>query len=143
MNLIQMRLLHYDELLAAARGDIPADTLIHGGKILNVMTGEILEGDIAIHKGFIVAMFARNTQARQKINASGKIALPAFIDPHIIARSCPLPFSHCPQRRGRRSPTGASGTRTERPWFLSFPGRNAKASGPLTAFACCTTWPSR
>jgi len=53
MNLIEMRREHYDEMLAAARGDIPVDTLIHGGRILNVLTGEILKGDIAIHSRFI------------------------------------------------------------------------------------------
>ena len=36
MNLMEMRLNHYDEMLAAARGDIPANTLVHGGRILNV-----------------------------------------------------------------------------------------------------------
>lgn len=91
MDLIQMRLACYDDLLAAARGDVPADMLIHGGKILNVMTGEILKGDIAIHKGFIVSMFAKNVQAKQKIDASGKIALPAFIDPHIHIESSMVP----------------------------------------------------
>ena len=70
---------------------MPADTLIHGGKILNVMTGDILKGDIAIHKGFIASMFAKNVQAKQKIDASGKIALPAFIDPHIHIESSMVP----------------------------------------------------
>ena len=87
MDLIQMRLACYDELLAAARGDVPADTLVHGGKILNVMTGDILKGDIAVHKGFVVSMFAKDIQARQTVDASGKVILPAFIDPHIHVES--------------------------------------------------------
>jgi len=92
MDLMEMRLHHYDEILAAARGDIPADTLIHGGRILNVLTGDILDGDIAIHRGFIVSLFAEGIQATEKIDASGKIALPAFIDPHIhIESSMVLP----------------------------------------------------
>ena len=92
MNLVEKRLNHYDEMLAAARGDVPVDTLIHGGRILNVLTGDILDGDIAIHKGFIVSLFAQNIQATEKIDASGKIAIPAFIDPHIhIESSMVLP----------------------------------------------------
>ncbi|MGC9523461.1 MAG: hypothetical protein ACP5HG_16490 [Anaerolineae bacterium] len=63
MGLLERRIEHYDDLLAAARGDVPVDTLIHGGRILNVMTGEILPGDLAIHKGFIVRVFAKEIEA--------------------------------------------------------------------------------
>ena len=54
MDLLEMRRKHCDEMLAAARGDIPVDTLVHGGRILNVLTGDILDGDIAIHQIFFV-----------------------------------------------------------------------------------------
>ena len=92
MSLLQMRMQNYDELLRAARGEIPVDLVIEGGRILNVLTGEILEGDLAIHKGFIVSMFIKNIQAKQRIDARGKIALPAFIDPHVhIESSMVLP----------------------------------------------------
>jgi adenine deaminase len=92
MDLLEMRREYYDEMLAAARGDIPVDTVVQGGRILNVMTGDILDGDIAIHKHFIVSLFAKNVQAAQRIDASGKIAIPAFIDPHIhIESSMVLP----------------------------------------------------
>ena len=92
MDLLQKRIASYDELLRAARGEIPVDLAIQGGRILNVMTGEILKGDLAIHQGFIVSMFTRNIQARQTIDARGKIAVPAFIDPHVhIESSMVLP----------------------------------------------------
>jgi len=92
MNLLEMRREHYDEMLAAARGDIPVDTLVHGGRILNVMTGDVLDGDIAIHKHFIVSLYAKNVEAREKIDASGKMVIPSFIDPHIhIESSMVLP----------------------------------------------------
>ncbi len=92
MHLLERRIAHYDELLAAARGDVPVDTLIHGGRILNVMTGEILPGDLAIHKGFIVRVFAKDIEASERIDAAGTIAIPAFIDPHVhIESSMVLP----------------------------------------------------
>ncbi|MGC9346632.1 MAG: adenine deaminase C-terminal domain-containing protein [Anaerolineae bacterium] len=92
MNLIERRIAHYDELLAAARGDVPVDTLIHGGRILNVMTGEVLPGDLAIHKGFIVRVFASDLASAERIDARGTIAIPAFIDPHVhIESSMVLP----------------------------------------------------
>lgn len=92
MNLLQKRIECYDELLRAARGEITVDLAIKGGKILNVMTGEILRGDLAIHKGFIASMFTKDIRARRTIDAAGKIAVPAFIDPHVhIESSMVLP----------------------------------------------------
>ena len=92
MDLLQTRLQSYDELRKAARGDIPVDLAIQGGRILNVLTGELLVGDLAVHKGFIVSMFTKNPNARQTIDARGKILLPAFIDPHVhIESSMVLP----------------------------------------------------
>ena len=64
MDLLKKRIDCYDELLQAARGEIPVDLAIQGGRILNVMTGEILKGDIAVHKGFIVSILTKNIQAK-------------------------------------------------------------------------------
>ncbi len=92
MDLLERRIAAYDELVAAARGDMPVDTLIHGGRILNVLTGEVLPGAIAVHKGFIVRVYAQHVEAAEQIDASGTIALPAFIDPHVhIESSMVLP----------------------------------------------------
>jgi adenine deaminase len=92
MSLIQNRIAAYDELRLAARGEITADLLLHGGKILNVLTGEILPGNVLIHKGFIAALFTKGGDARQKIDIRGMIAAPAFIDPHVhIESSMVLP----------------------------------------------------
>ena len=92
MDLLKKRIDCYDELLQAARGEIPVDLAIQGGRILNVMTGEILKGDIAVHKGFIVSILTKNIRANKTIDASGKIAVPSFIDPHVhIESSMVLP----------------------------------------------------
>jgi adenine deaminase len=87
MDLMKSRIANYAELVRAARGDIPADLLVQGGRILNVMTGEILRGDILIHKGFIVSVFPRGARARRTIDAKGTTAVPAFIDPHVHIES--------------------------------------------------------
>lgn len=92
MNLLQKRIESYDELVRAARGEMPVDLAIQGGKILNVLTGEILKGDLAIHRGFIVGLYTQDVQARETIDARGTIAVPAFIDPHVhIESSMVLP----------------------------------------------------
>ena len=36
------------ELLAVARGDLPADLLLRGGRIVNVFSGQIEAADIAV-----------------------------------------------------------------------------------------------
>jgi adenine deaminase len=87
MDLMLARKANYSELVRAARGDIPADLLLQGGRILNVMTGEILRGDLLIHKGFIVSVFPRDGKARRTIDATGTTAIPAFIDPHVHVES--------------------------------------------------------
>jgi adenine deaminase len=39
------------QLLSVARGDTPADLVLRGGQIVNVFSGEIERGDIAIRRG--------------------------------------------------------------------------------------------
>jgi len=43
-------------LLAAARGDEPADLLLRNGKIVNVFTGRVEPGDIAVWRDRIVGI---------------------------------------------------------------------------------------
>jgi len=95
MDLIKSRIDNYEELLRAARGEIPVDMVIQGASILNVLTGDLLEGDIGIHKGFVVSLFAKKVQARQTIKGDGKTVMPSFIDPHVhIESSMVLPTSY-------------------------------------------------
>jgi adenine deaminase len=92
MGLMEKRMAAYDALLAAARGDIQVDLLIRGGKILNMFTGELLQGDVAIHQGFIVSLFGKNGKAKETLDATGLIVAPAYIDPHVhIESSMVLP----------------------------------------------------
>ena len=46
------------KLLAAARGDVPSDVLITGGRVINVFNGEIESVDIAIFGGRIAGIGA-------------------------------------------------------------------------------------
>ena len=44
------------EMIRAGRGKIPADKVIKGGQLVNVMSSEIYPADIAIYKDMIAAV---------------------------------------------------------------------------------------
>lgn len=84
-------------LAAVAMGSRPADTVIRGGKVVNVCTAEILEGmDIAIAEGRIALVgdashcIGENTQV---IDAQGQYVAPGFLDGHIHIESSMLSVS--------------------------------------------------
>ncbi len=80
-------------LLKVAEGKEPADIVIKNGKIVNVYSGEILDGGIAIAGDKIAAVgdvdytVGENTQV---IDAGGDYLTPGFIDGHIHPESTSL-----------------------------------------------------
>lgn len=74
------------ELIQAGRGTIPADVVILGGTLINVMTSEYYPADVAIYKDTIVAVGDVQTHIGPntlKIDATGKYLAPGLIDGHI------------------------------------------------------------
>ncbi|BAU28490.1 adenine deaminase [Aneurinibacillus soli] len=67
---------------------IPADMVVKQGKILNVFTGEFMEGDIAIVDGIIAGI--GSYEGDEIIDAQGKIIVPGFIDAHVHIESAML-----------------------------------------------------
>jgi adenine deaminase len=77
-------------LIEAARGTRPCDVVLSGGRIINVFTGEIENGDIGIASGRIVGI--GRYEAAETIDVSGKYLSPGFIESHIhIESSCLIP----------------------------------------------------
>ena len=74
--------------LAVARGDEPADLVIHGGRVLSVHTREWLEADIAICDGWIAGI--GRYQGRDQIDAEGRYVVPGLIDAHLHLESSML-----------------------------------------------------
>lgn len=74
-------------LVRAGKGEIPADAVVRGGKLVNVMTGEIYPADVAIFRDTIVAVDAdvgmHVGPGTQIIDASGRYLVPGLIDGHI------------------------------------------------------------
>lgn len=74
--------------LAVARGDVPADLVLTNGKIMNVLSAEIHEGDIAITDGRIVGI--GKYDGKEIADLEGKFVSPSFIDGHIHIESSML-----------------------------------------------------
>lgn len=67
------------DLIAQGRGQAPADIVLRGGKVLDLVAGALLEGDVAICGDTIVGTCA-SYEGRQVIDVSGLILVPGFID---------------------------------------------------------------
>ncbi|MEA4857865.1 MAG: adenine deaminase [Solidesulfovibrio sp.] len=71
--------------LAVARGEAPADVCIKNARVLNVLSGEIHEADVAVADGVVVG-FAGG-EAATVVEADGRYLCPGFIDGHIHIES--------------------------------------------------------
>ncbi|MDJ0823477.1 MAG: adenine deaminase [Paracoccaceae bacterium] len=88
--------------IAQGRGDAPADLVLRGGRVFDLITGELLEGDVAICGDTIVGIMERY-EGREVIDVSGLILVPGFIDTHLHIESSlvtPFEFDRCVCPRG-------------------------------------------
>ncbi|WP_412564520.1 adenine deaminase [Thalassobius sp. MITS945101] len=79
------------------RGTAKADLVLKGGQILDLMTGQMLSGDVAICGDRIVGICAEYDGA-EVLDVSGKILVPGFIDTHLHIESSlvtPFEFDRC------------------------------------------------
>ena len=79
------------------RGLAEADLVIKGGRIFDLVSGELLAGDVAICGDRIVGTQGEYRGARE-IQAEGKIVVPGFIDTHLHVESSlitPAEFDRC------------------------------------------------
>lgn len=72
-------------LIEVAKGATPADVVIKNCKIVNVFSGEIMEGDIAISGGQIAGI--GTYEGKEVVDGGGRYAAPGFIDSHIHIES--------------------------------------------------------
>jgi adenine deaminase len=76
-------------IISVARGDAPADLVLANARIINVFSGEIESGNVAVHGGSIAGIGGYR-QARQVIDLEGKYLAPGFIDGHAHLESSML-----------------------------------------------------
>ncbi len=83
--------------IAQGRGDEPADLVIRGAKLLDLVGGDLVETDIALCGDSVVGTYG-SYQGRASFDARGLIAVPGFIDTHLHVESSlvtPLEFERC------------------------------------------------
>ena len=73
------------KLIDVAAGRVPADVVIKNCKIVNVFSGKISEGNIALCDGQIAGI--GDYEGKEVIDAEGRYAAPGFIDSHIHIES--------------------------------------------------------
>jgi adenine deaminase len=79
------------------RGITPADLVLKGGRVFDLITGDLVETDVAICGDTIVGVFG-SYQGKREIDVSGRILVPGFIDTHLHIESSlvtPFEFDRC------------------------------------------------
>ncbi len=74
------------DFIQAARGEIRADLVLRGGRVVNVFSAEILETDVAVFRGQIVGI-GSGYQAEEEVDLHGLYLCPGFIDSHVHIES--------------------------------------------------------
>jgi len=97
-----MSMSDLEHRIAVARGEVPADIVLKGGMIFDLMTGALITGDVAIVGDRIAGVYESYEGARE-IDVSGQIIVPGFIDTHLHIESSlvtPFEFDRCVAPRG-------------------------------------------
>jgi adenine deaminase len=74
------------DLVGVAAGKTPADLSLDNCRIVNVHSGEIIEGSIAIYRDRIAGVGPRY-KSKRRVNLRGKYVAPGFIDGHFHVES--------------------------------------------------------
>lgn len=77
-----------EQYIDAAAGRKKAETVLKNGRFVNVFTGEICEGDIAVEGGKIVGF--GKYEGETEYDLAGKTAVPGLIDAHVHIESSQL-----------------------------------------------------
>ena len=87
--------------IAVAGGEAPADLVLTGARTLDVVTGRMLEGDVALADGMIAGVGGDFDGPRRQLD--GLTLVPGFIDTHLHVESSlvtPDEFARCVGPRG-------------------------------------------
>jgi len=88
--------------IAQGRGLVPADLVLKGGRVFDLITGDLVHTDVAICGDTIVGVFG-SYAGRREIDVAGRVLVPGFIDTHLHVESAlvtPHEFDRCVTPRG-------------------------------------------
>lgn len=88
--------------IAQGRGLVSADLVLKGGRVFDLITGDLVDTDVAICGDTIVGVFGAY-RGQREIDVSGKVLVPGFIDTHLHIESSlvtPFEFDRCVTPRG-------------------------------------------
>jgi len=83
--------------IAQGRGITPADLVLKGGRVFDLISGELVETDVAICGDTIVGVYDTYL-GRREVDVTGRILVPGFIDTHLHIESSlvtPFEFDRC------------------------------------------------
>lgn len=86
-----------EQRIAQAKGDVAADLVLRGGRVFDLITGSLMEGDVAICGDSIVGV-AADYHGREMVDVTGLTLVPGFIDTHLHVESSlvtPYEFDRC------------------------------------------------
>jgi adenine deaminase len=82
-----------EQIIDVAAGRTIADVVLKNAKIINVFTGEIQKGDLAIHGGFIAGIGSYT--GKKTYDLKGKFVSSSFIDGHVhVESSMVVPYEY-------------------------------------------------
>ena len=82
------------KLIDTAQGKLEPDLVLKNGRIIQVLTGEILEGDIAVKDGWIAGV--GRYDGPHAADLDGRYVSPGFINAHChVESSMALPEVYC------------------------------------------------
>jgi adenine deaminase len=77
--------MNLKNIIRSARGRKPVDLVLANARIINVFSGEIFDGDIAVAHGCIVGF--GSYEAERTVDMGGRFVAPGFIDAHVHIES--------------------------------------------------------
>jgi len=77
------------ELIAVAKGEVPADLVLTNARIVNTFSAEIEAGNVAVYEGRIAGI-GNYHLAKRVLDLEGKYLLPGLIDGHVHPESSML-----------------------------------------------------
>ncbi len=84
------------------RGVVPADLVLKGARVFDLITGDLVPTDVAICGDTIVGVFG-DYRGRVELDFTGRILVPGFIDTHLHIESSlvtPFEFDRCVSPHG-------------------------------------------